>query len=168
MSRWFQSYGFADVAPGLVVGAYPLDTQDVAALRLLRIDRVLNLTEDAEYPPGARAEVERAYAAAEIEERRVSCEDFGFLPPESIESAVEIINAWLEEGRRCYVHCRAGRQRSAAVAAGVLAVRDGLDIGEALATVRYRKPSAEPLPHQNDDLLAWWELRQRRAENEVS
>jgi len=57
------------------------------------------------------------------------------------------------------VHCRAGWQRSAAVAAAVVAVRDGLDIDEALAYVQARKPSADPLPHQREDLRRWWAAR---------
>jgi predicted protein tyrosine phosphatase len=57
------------------------------------------------------------------------------------------------------VHCRAGWQRSAAVAAGVVAIREGLEIDDALAAVKQRKPSAHPLPHQIRDLRAWWEGR---------
>src|SRR5205814_7479389 len=50
------------------------------------------------------------------------------------------------------------------VAAGVLALRDGLDIDEALAYVRRRKPSADPLPHQRQDLHRWWDDRHSAAE----
>ena len=53
VSRWFRSYGFADVFDDLIVGAYPLDQDDVDTLALLGIERVLNLTEDDEYPPGS-------------------------------------------------------------------------------------------------------------------
>ena len=52
VSRWFRSYGFADVLDDLLVGAYPLDQDDVDALARLGVRRVLNLTEDAEYRPG--------------------------------------------------------------------------------------------------------------------
>src|SRR5207248_2493797 len=62
-----------------------------------------------------------------------------------------------------YLHCRAGWQRSAAVAAGVVALRDGLDIDEALDFVRRRKPSADPLPHQREDLRRWWLGRREAA-----
>ena len=48
VSRWFFSYGFAGVLDDLVVGAYPLDADDVAALERVGIRRVLNLTEDDE------------------------------------------------------------------------------------------------------------------------
>ena len=52
MSRWFRTYGFADVFDDLIVGAYPLDEDDVDTLARLGIRRVLNLTEDEEYRAG--------------------------------------------------------------------------------------------------------------------
>ena len=163
MSRWFQSYGFADVLDDLIVGAYPLDEDDVAAVARLGVCRLLNLTEDVEYRPGERAAVQRALTAAGIEERRLGLTDYGGLPPQELETAVQAVSTWLEEGNRTYLHCRAGWQRSAAVAAGVVALRKGLAIDDALAYVQQRKPSADPLPHQRDDLRRWWSGRSERA-----
>lgn len=162
MSRWFRSYGFADVLDDLLVGAYPLDQDDVDALARMGIRRVLNLAEDNEYRPGDREAVERALAWAGIDEQRLRLTDYGSLPPETLEAAVQEVNAWLDDGARTYVHCRAGWQRSAAVAAGVVAVRSGVDIDEALVRVRERKPSADPLPHQREDLRRWWDARGRQ------
>ena len=159
MSRWFRSYGFADVLDDLLVGAYPLDSDDVDALERSGIRRVLNLTEDEEYGPGERCAVEQALCAAGIEEHRLGLTDYGGLAPAALETAVGEVNAWLDKGMRTYLHCRAGWQRSAAVAAGVVAVRTGREIDEALAYVRERKPSADPLPHQREDLRRWWAAR---------
>ncbi len=156
MSRWFRSYGFADVLDNLLVGAYPLDSDDVRTLSHVGVRRVLNLTEDEEYRPGDRRAVESALIAAGIQERRLSLPDYGGLPGSALEAAVQEINAWLDDGARTYLHCRAGWQRSAAVAAGVVAVRTGRDIDEALDYVQLRKPSADPLPHQREDLRRWW------------
>ena len=159
VSRWFRSYGFAEVLDDLLVGAYPLDEDDVATLARLGIRRVLNLTEDAEYRPGDRRSVEQALAGAGIEERRVRLTDYGGLPPDALESAVQEITGWLDQGARTYVHCRAGWQRSAAVAAGVVALRTGRDLDASLEYVQQRKPSADPLPHQREDLRIWWAAR---------
>ena len=159
MSRWFRSYGFADVFDDLIVGAYPLDQDDVDTLARLGIARVLNLTEDDEYPPGDRPEVVRALADAGIAESRLPLTDYGGLPARDLETAVRAISTWLDQDERTYVHCRAGWQRSAAVAAGVVAARTGVDIDEALDAVRERKPSADPLPHQREDLRRWWDGR---------
>ncbi len=159
VSEWFWSYGFADVRDNVLVGAYPLDASDVTVLERLGVTRILNLTEDDEYEPGQRPEIESALAAAGITETRLMLVDYGHLPPEALEEAVETVNQWLDAGERAYVHCRAGWQRSAAVAAGVVAVRDHLGIEQALELVRARKPSANPLDHQREDLIRWWNGR---------
>lgn len=159
MSRWFRSYGFAEVYDGLTIGAYPLDAADVGVLSWLSVSRVLNLVQDSEYDPGQHEAVAAAYATAGIEEERMDLVDFGHLPLEWLERAVGTVLGWLAADDVSYVHCRAGWQRSAAVAAGVVAVRESLEIEDALAYVQRRKRSADPLPHQVRDLRAWWDAR---------
>lgn len=160
MSAWFEHYGFAEVAHDLVVGAYPQDARDVAALCEEGITRVFNLVRDLEYEEeGGREACAAALEAAGIEEERVEVEDYGSLPADQIERAVRVVGDWLDDGERVYLHCRAGWQRSAAVAAGVVAVRDGVGIDEALVRIRERKPTAEPLRHQRADLARWWATR---------
>ncbi len=160
MSRWFRSYGFAEVYDRLAIGAYPLDADDVGVLSWLSVDQVLNLVQDGEYEPGQHEAVAAAYATAGIEEERMDLVDFGHLPPELLERAVGTVLGWMDaDDGVSYVHCRAGWQRSAAVAAGVVAVREGLEIEDALAYVQRRKHSADPLPHQVRDLQAWWDTR---------
>ena len=110
------------------------------------VSRILNLVEDREYAPGEREEVEQALAAAGIEETRLKLADYGHLPAEALEAAVTEVSGWLRQGALSYVHCRAGWQRSAAVAAGVVAVIDGIEIEDALDQVRRRsrRPSRCP------------------------
>lgn len=163
MSTWFRTYGFADVCDGLLIGAYPLDAEDVGMLEWVGVQRILNLVEDREYDFGRRGVIESALAGAGIEERRLALTDYGGIPPDELESAVQVVQTWLEEGLRTYLHCRAGWQRSAAVAAGVIALREGIDIDDALSAVQRRKPSADPLPHQREDLRRWWESREHLA-----
>jgi len=162
VSQWFRTYGFADVSDDLLVGAYPLDADDVRNLERLGVKRVLNLVEDQEYEPGERAQVVAALAEAGIEEHRLPLTDYGGLPAQALDAAAEDVIEALDAGLRSYVHCRAGWQRSAAVAAAVVALRDGVDIDAALASVHARKPSAAPLPHQREDLQRWWDGRADR------
>lgn len=159
MSHWFETYSFAEVHDGLLVGAYPLDDADVGILHTMQVQQVLNLVEDQEYAPGRRFVIEAALRDAGIEERRLSLTDFGHLPAGQLEEAVRLVVSWLKQGQLAYVHCRAGWQRSAAVAAGVVAVYEGVGIEEALSQVQRRKPSADPLPHQREDLRRWWAER---------
>ncbi len=125
MSDWFRTYGFAQVHEGLLIGAYPLDADDVRMLAAMSVRQVLNLVEDAEYGAGRRFLVEEALREARIEEHRMQFTDFGRLPAEALEEAVRVVVGWLKAGVPSYVHCRAGWQRSAAVAAGAVAVYDG-------------------------------------------
>jgi protein-tyrosine phosphatase len=162
MSDWFATYSFAEVHDGLMIGAYPLDEDDVEILATMGVERVLNLVEDQEYAPGRRFVIEAALRDAGIQEERLSLTDFGRLPPDKLEPAVGEVVTWLKQGLLCYVHCRAGWQRSAAVAAGAVAIIDGLGIDEAVVQVQRRKPSADPLPHQRDDLRRWWAERSGR------
>lgn len=159
MSSWFRTYGFASVYEGLIVGALPLDEADVRMLAALGVGRVLNLVEDGEYQRGARRKVEKALAKAGIEEVRLSTEDYGPLADELLEQGAAQVNRWLDQGEVVYLHCRAGWQRSAAVAAGAIALRNGIDIDAALVQVQQLKASADPLPHQREDLRRWFDAR---------
>jgi protein-tyrosine phosphatase len=163
VSAWFRSYGYASVYDHLIVGALPLDEADVRTLSALGVGRVLNLVEDGEYGRGNRRRVERLLAAAGITEARVSTEDYGGLSPELLEHATAQVNSWLDDGEIVYLHCRAGWQRSAAVAAGAIALREGIDVDTALAQVQKLKPNAEPLPHQREDLQRWFGSRHDSA-----
>lgn len=159
MSTWFRSYGFAEILDTLATGAYPRDAEDAEMIRHLGVQRVLNLVHEREYEPGEREAVEAVYARAGIVEQRISFEDFGNLPPDELGAAVQTVLGWLGEGLRCYVHCRAGQQRSVIVATAVVAIQEDLGLAGALRLVKQRKPAANPLPHQLRDLAEWWERR---------
>jgi atypical dual specificity phosphatase len=159
VSRWFRTYGYAGVYDHLIVGAVPLDSNDVSRLATLRVTRVLNLVDDAEYKRGERRKVERALVAAVILEYRIPTEDYGNLSGDVLDEATAQVNTWLDEGEVVYLHCRAGWQRSAAVAAATIALREGIELDAALQRVQSLKANADPLPHQREDLQVWWESR---------
>jgi protein-tyrosine phosphatase len=123
------------------------------------VTRVLNLVQDLEYDAGGRDACVLALAGAGIEEHRIEIIDYGNLLPGHIELATRTALRWLDEGERVYVHCRAGMQRSATVAAALVMLRDGLALPDALERIRARKPSANPLSHQRQDLVRWWDGR---------
>jgi protein-tyrosine phosphatase len=161
VSSWFRTYGYASVYDRLIVGALPLDEADVRMLAALGVSRVLNLVEDAEYGRGARRKVERALSSRGIKEARLSTEDYGGLTPALLEQGTTQVNRWLDDGEVVYLHCRAGWQRSAAVAAGAIALRDDIDLETALNRVQSLKSTADPLPHQREDLQRWFDARVR-------
>ena len=110
MSDWFRTYGFAQVHGDLLIGAYPLDGDDIPMLAAMSVRQVLNLVEDAEARAGPRAAVEEALREARIDERRLQLTDFGRLPADELEEAVRLVVTWLKAGIPSYVHCRAGWQ----------------------------------------------------------
>jgi atypical dual specificity phosphatase len=164
MSEWFSHFGFARVGDGLLSGAYPLDRHDVAELAAEGIEIVYNLCEDAEYASDQRRAASDALVDAGIDERRLPIPDHGRLPAECLDRAVADVLAELAAGRHVYLHCRAGWQRSAAVAAAVIALREDIELDRAMAVLRERKPSSEPLPHQLTDLVEWWRDQRGRIE----
>src|SRR6185312_776495 len=103
MSDWFRTYGFAEVHDGLLIGAYPLDADDVRMLAAMSIRTVLNLVEDAEYGPGRRFVVEQSLREARIEEHRMQLTDFGRLPAEELEQAVRLVVGWMKAEVPAYV-----------------------------------------------------------------
>jgi atypical dual specificity phosphatase len=159
VSSWFDRFGFAPVGQRLLVGAYPRDAADVERIAAAEVDALFNLCEDCEYDAGERDAVGRALARHGIEERRLPVVDYGGLDVEQLDRAIGDVEAWLDSGRTVYLHCRAGWQRSATVAAGVVARREGIGVDEALRVVRERKPTAEPLAHQRAGLVRWWTAR---------
>jgi len=160
MSHWFEDFGFAEVGTDLLMGAYPQDADDVAALRDAGVTAVLNLVQDVEYQvDGGREACAAALARAGIREERIELVDYGSLLAEHIEHAATTVLAWLDAGERVYVHCRAGMQRSAVVATAIVALHEELDPLDALQRVRERNPQANPLAHQRQDLLRWWDTR---------
>ncbi len=159
MSGWFEHFGFGWVGDALLIGAYPQDADDVAALVEAGVTRVFNLVQDSEYEGDGRADCTTALAAAGILEERVEVIDYGNLLPGHIERAVRIVRPWLADGECVYVHCRAGMQRSATVAAAIVALDEGVEPAEALRRVSERNPRANPLEHQRQDLVRWWKAR---------
>ncbi|MCW3012954.1 MAG: Dual specificity protein phosphatase [Solirubrobacterales bacterium] len=164
MSHWFETYGFRPVSHGLVTGAYPLDAGDVERLAAeAGVTCVLNLCHDEEYGDGERMEVEAAYAEHGVHEHRLQVADYSEVMPGLLEQGASIAVPWLQSGETVYIHCRAGWQRSATVAAGVLALHVGVEPDEALGRIQRRKPSAQPLHHQLEGLRRWWRGRQAGA-----
>jgi protein-tyrosine phosphatase len=160
MSGWFEHFGFAEVGEDLLMGAYPQDADDVAALSEAGVTAVFNLVQDVEYErSGGRDACATALGRAGIHEERIELRDYGNLAPGQLELAAKTVLAWLRDGERVYVHCRAGMQRSAIVAAAIVALHEGLEPLDALDRVRERNPRADPLSHQREDLLRWWDER---------
>ncbi len=155
MSTWFRTYGFAEILDDLVIGAFPRDAEDVSMLDWMGVQRVVNLVEDEEYREADREAVAAALAAAGITEQRVKFTDFGNLPADELEAAVQEVCRGLRDGAQD-LPSLPGRPAALCRRGG----RGGRPVTQASTSTRRsnssssEKPSAAPLPHQLEDLQA--------------
>lgn len=133
----------------LLLGALPFPSH-VPALKKLGITGVVNLC--AEYR-GASA----ALQGAGIEELYLPVIDF--TPPdlEQVRKGVEFIRRHLEAGGKVYVHCKAGRGRSANIVLCYLMAREGLTPAAALARILDRRPHINRRLHRRRVVLEFQE-----------
>lgn len=151
------------VAPGLWLGRNPLFAGDVWDLARLGVTHILDLREPAEwaapgrYGQAALAEVERLG----LVRLHLPVRDLGAPAAADLDAAVAFLDAALALGRGVYVHCRAGRERSASVVCAFLAWQRGVSIDDAWHDLAARRPRVRRLPHQFAAVEGW--LRARRG-----
>ncbi|MFN8637713.1 MAG: ADP-ribosylglycohydrolase family protein [Chloroflexota bacterium] len=139
-----------EIAPNVLAGRAPIFRRNVWHLRERGVTHILDLREDLEWDgPGRRG----SSAIAEIDalgmvRLKVAIRDMGTPTPEDIDQSVAFMDAALHLGGRVYVHCRAGVQRTGAIAAAWYANQQGCSVDEAIARLRERRPDLEPMVFQ--------------------
>jgi atypical dual specificity phosphatase len=108
---------------GLWLGALPL-AQDVARLHAAGVRAVINLCAETRGPVGA-------YSRFGVEQLHLPTTDFNEPPIEHVRQAVDYIARKRAAGAGVYLHCKAGRGRSATVAACWLMHSRQIDPAEA-------------------------------------
>lgn len=101
--RWWDR-----IDPHVIVGAYPF-AGDVASLRGEGVRAVVNTCEEYSGP-------ERQYDQHGIEQLHIPTTDFTHPSLSDVESAVEFIQKYKLQNDSVYIHCKAGRARSATIA----------------------------------------------------
>jgi protein-tyrosine phosphatase len=86
---------------------------------------------------------------------QVAITDMGTPQPHDLDRAVAFMDAALHLGGTVYVHCRAGVQRTGAIAAAWYARRQGCSAAEAVARLRERRPDLEPMTFQLAAAQSW-------------
>ena len=153
---------YARVSDRLLAGAMPFTDAHVRALAGEGVTGVLNLCEDSEYWQGERELVEAAYRRAGVAEHRLGVRDGCTVPPALLERAVALAG----DGT-LYVHCRGGRERSAAVCTAIISRWDGLSVDDALRRAQAANPVFRPLAGQVQGLRAWHNSSSRELLGEV-
>jgi protein tyrosine phosphatase (PTP) superfamily phosphohydrolase (DUF442 family) len=144
-------FAYARLSDSLLAGRMPYAGEHVERLAADGVTDVVNLCRDVEYWEGEREAVELAYRRTGIVEHRLAVNDGGTVPGPILDRASAIAGA----GRVVYVHCRGGRERSAAVSIGLLALARGVPVDEALELAKRRWPVFQPLDWQLAAVRAW-------------
>ncbi|MCO8125041.1 phosphatidylglycerophosphatase and protein-tyrosine phosphatase 1 family protein [Stieleria sp. TO1_6] len=92
----------------VIVGAYPF-SRDVASLRGEGVRAVVNTCEEYQGP-------QREYDQHGIEQLHIPTTDFTHPQLADVEAAVEFVEKYSLQNDTVYIHCKAGRARSATVA----------------------------------------------------
>lgn len=129
--RWWDH-----VDPNVIVGAYPFK-RDIEGLFQQGVRAVVNTCE--EYG-GPTLEYERLG----IEQLHIPTTDFTHPRLRDIELAVEFVQSHVLKGDTVYIHCKAGRARSATVALCWLVKYRGLTVEQAQATLINSRPHINP------------------------
>jgi len=145
---------YSRLSDHLLAGAMPHSRAHVDALVAEGVAVVVNLCELREYWAGERDAVLEGYAAAGIRELHLPVKDGATVPDGVIDAAIRA-----QRDEITYVHCRGGRERSAAVATAMLATAHRLTITQALAMAQVGRPVFRPLPWQLESLHAWSDAR---------
>jgi ADP-ribosylglycohydrolase len=146
-----------EIAPSVFAGRAPIFRRDVWRLRSLGITHILDLREDHEWDgPGRRG----SSAIQEIDRLglprfQVAIKDMGTPSVRHLDQAVAFIDAALHLGGKVYVHCRAGVQRTGAIAAAWYAKQQGCSVDEAIELLRQRRPDLEPMVFQMKAARDW-------------
>ena len=109
LGRWLKVRNWWDIVDDdIVLGAFPF-ARDVKSMHDLGVRAVVNTCEEA---CGPIAEYEKFG----IDQFRMPTVDFTHPSLEDVTAAVAFIESHVAKGHRIYIHCKAGRARSATVA----------------------------------------------------
>jgi len=145
---WQWSLTWGDIRDDLVVGACPMTAEDIDRIRAgAGASALLSVQTDL-----CRAHFGIDYAAHVRHGRAIGLamanapmRDFD--PPDQrrrLPDAVRCLGALLAEGRRVYVHCTAGINRSPLTVLAYLTFVEGLGTDDAMARILAARPEAQP------------------------
>jgi atypical dual specificity phosphatase len=120
----------------VIVGAYPF-ASDVASLRGEGVRAVVNTCEEYRGPI-------QQYAQHGIEQLHIPTTDFTHPCLADVETAVEFIQKYKLQNDTVYIHCKAGRARSATIAMCWLIKYRGMTAEEAQEHLLAARPHVNP------------------------
>jgi atypical dual specificity phosphatase len=133
MARWLGRYRWWDIVDEHVwLGAAPF-ARDVPRLREAGVRAVLNMCEEYAGPV-------KAYELADIRQLRIPLVDYTSPSLMQVDECVAFIDRYASRGDVVYVHCKAGRGRSATVVLCWLIASRGMSPENAEAFLLSKRP----------------------------
>ncbi|WP_233215504.1 phosphatidylglycerophosphatase and protein-tyrosine phosphatase 1 family protein [Rhodopirellula bahusiensis] len=124
------------IDPLVIVGARPF-ARDVEGLAKLNVGGVVNTCEEYCGPVDE-------YAKHDIEQLHLPITDFTHPSLQDVTTGVAFIQRHVESGKAVYIHCKAGRARSATIAICWLIAHKGMTPDEAQAWLLEKRPHINP------------------------
>ncbi|KAI6217552.1 Phosphatidylglycerophosphatase and protein-tyrosine phosphatase 1 [Aphelenchoides besseyi] len=138
-TRW-QWYSRVD--DNLILGALPFKSM-IAELKAENVGGVVCCTEEFETRAAFNGMGAEQWQEADIKFCHVPMQDFvGTTSRQNLHNAVKFIDNFAEQGRTVYVHCKAGRTRSATVAVCYLMHKYNYTPEQAMSAVVRARPQA--------------------------
>lgn len=125
-----------EIEPPVILGALPF-ASDVPTLGQLGVTAVVNTCEESSGPVAA-------YEKLGIRQLRLPTVDFTHPTLADLKKGVEFIDSVLQNGGKVYVHCKAGRGRSATLVACWLMAARGMTRYQAQQRLSQRRPHVNP------------------------
>ena len=120
----------------VIVGAYPF-ARDVKQMVRDGVGAVVNTCEEYAGPA-------KQYQSAGIEQLHIPTTDFTHPTADDVDRAVEFVQRHAAAGRTVYIHCKAGRARSATVALAWLVRHRGMTPADAQRHLLAARPHVNP------------------------
>ena len=137
LGRWLKVRNWYDfIAPNVIVGAFPFRS-DVDEMRTQGVKAVVNTCEEYDGPV-------QEYQTHGIEQFRMPTIDFTHPGFDDVCGAVAFIEKHVEQNHVVYIHCKAGRARSATVAICWLMKSRQISADEAQKLLLEKRPHINP------------------------
>lgn len=138
---------YATITPELAVGSYPATPEDILHLQSLGYTAVLSVQSDADLDERAASweRFWRFYTSRGMTAVRVPIIDFDASDlAKNLAGAVDALDKLVKSGRRVYLHCTAGINRSPTVAIAWMMQETKQPLAVVLASVQAARPSVRP------------------------
>lgn len=143
----------------LYLGALPLENKGhLQAIIDLGVTHILSMVEDFEMEEGwlNTPVTQETWKAHGVEVKQIRAVDFHPLSHAELEEGIEYLARTLEQGNTVYVHCKAGRGRSASVVVGYLMQYHHLSFVDAVFLVKQQRPQIHLNQYQRDAILSYF------------